>query len=89
METKRRNRYGVEYWFQAVGNNEYTLEGNFDPYWRYGGQEGAETIDYNDLGFVDPSGGPFVSVGGYIENNKIVKIRLVNEKVYVKVDPNV
>ena len=31
-----------------------------------GGKEDQEGIDPNDLGFFDPSGGPFVAVGSKI-----------------------
>jgi hypothetical protein len=31
-------------------------------YMRFGGKEGQDGIDRTDLGFFDPSGGPFVAV---------------------------
>ena len=63
-----KNRYGVEYTFVKYDDNLYRF--NMDEeemkYMRMGGREGQEQIDMNDLGFFDPSGGPFVSVGGKI-----------------------
>ena len=63
-----KNRYGVEYTFVKYDDNLYRF--NMDEeemkYMRMGGREGQEQIDMNDLGFLDPSGGPFVSVGGKI-----------------------
>lgn len=63
-----KNRYGVEYSFAKVEDNLYRFdmaESGME-YMSMGGREGQEQIDMNDLGFFDPSGGPFVSVGGKI-----------------------
>jgi len=68
-----RNRYGVEYRFEKIDDNTYTIVGDLR-YWRYGGREGQIDIDFTDLGFVDPSGGPFVGVGSKIEGRTVVKI---------------
>ena len=80
-----RNRNGVEYTFQKVDENTYTIVGALD-YWRYGGQEGQESIDYGNLGFVDPSGGPFIGRGYLIEGRKVVKISIADEKIYFRVE---
>ena len=32
-------------------------------------------MDFNDLGFADPSGGPFIEVGMQIAGRKIIRIR--------------
>jgi len=63
-----KNRYGVEYSYVKYDDNLYRFnmdEGSMN-YMRYGGKEDQDGIDPNDLGFFDPSGGPFVSVGGKI-----------------------
>lgn len=66
-----KNRYGEEYSFELIGENTYKFVG--DPkYCRYGGKQDAPDIDVNDLGFFDPSGGPFISEG-YKINGKPVK----------------
>jgi hypothetical protein len=69
-----KNRYGDEYSFDAVDDNTYTIVGDLK-YWRFGGREGQPELDLSDLGFVDPSGGPFIGLGMIIEGRKIVRIR--------------
>lgn len=69
-----RNRYGDVYTFERVDENTYTIKGDLK-YWRFGGREGQDTFDMNDLGFVDPSGGPFIEVGMQIEGREIVGIK--------------
>jgi hypothetical protein len=69
-----KNRYGNEYNFEKVDENTYTIVGDLS-YWRFGGREGQERMDMNDLGFVDPSGGPFIQVGAQIDGREIVRIR--------------
>jgi hypothetical protein len=68
-----KNRYGDEYSFEAVDANTYTIVGELK-YWRFGGKEGQPRMDMSDLGFVDPSGGPFISVGMKIEGREITNI---------------
>lgn len=69
-----KNRHGEVYGFTQVGDNEFTITGGLK-YWRFGGREGQTEIDWSNLGFVDPSGGPFISVGSIIEGRKVVRIR--------------
>lgn len=63
-----KNRYGVEYSYVKYDDNLYRF--NMDEegikYMRVGGKEGQDGIDRTDLGFFDPSGGPFVAVGSKI-----------------------
>lgn len=80
-----RNRYGNEYNFEKVNNNTYTITGDLK-YWRYGGNDGEDGIDYNNLGFVDPSGGPFIGRGYMIEGRKVVNISMSNDKIFFKVE---
>ena len=79
-----RNRYGDEYQFVKVNENTYTIEGDLK-YWRFGGKEGQESIDDNDLGFVDPSGGPFISIGYMIEGRAVNRISAVDDKITFEV----
>ena len=60
-------------WFEAVDDETYIIRGPLK-YWRYGGKEGQERIDPSDLGFVDPSGGPFITLGYGISGKKVTKI---------------
>jgi hypothetical protein len=73
-----RNRYGDEYTFEVVNENTYTIKGDLK-YWRFGGREGQEQMDLSDLGFVDPSGGPFIEVGMKIEGREIVNISAADD----------
>jgi hypothetical protein len=80
-----RNRYGVEYSFEKINETTYTIVGDLK-YWRYGGNEGEEGINYNNLGFVDPSGGPFISRGYKIEDRKIKRIYALGEALMFEVE---
>ena len=77
-----RNRYGDEYNFVSVDANTYEIVGDLK-YWRYGGREGQEQMDFTDLGFVDPSGGPFIELGMRIEGRKINRIRAERNSDYI------
>lgn len=80
-----KNRYGDEYSFEKVNDNTYTIVGNLK-YWRYGGREGQPEMDFTDLGFVDPSGGPFIQLGMMIEGRKINRIRAEGEQLFFEVE---
>jgi hypothetical protein len=81
-----KNRYGNEYSFVKTGDNEYTIKGELD-HWRFGGREGVEGLDINNLGFVDPSGGPFISVNEYfIEGRKVTNIASTSEGIFFTVE---
>ena len=80
-----KNRYGVEYSFEPVSDNTYTIVGALE-YWRYGGREGQEQMDFTDLGFVDPSGGPFIELGMSINGRKIRRISAEGEKILFEVE---
>ena len=89
-----RNRNGTEYSWEKVDDNtfKFVMEGNDLNWCRFGGQEGATTIDNNNLGFFDPSGGPFVSIGYELwdENEstyyKVVQISSTEEGMIVRVE---
>ena len=70
-----RNRYGDIYHFEKLSENTYTIVGDLK-YWRYGGREGQQQMDMSDIGFVDPSGGPFISIGDIIEGRRVTRIRV-------------
>jgi len=75
-----KNRHGVEYRFEEISPGVYTILGDLR-YWRFGGHEGVSGVDMTDLGFVDPSGGPFLAVGGEIEGHRIRRISVITEWV--------
>ena len=76
------NRYGDEYYFSVVPKSIsglatqyfFKMEGNSMKYARYGGKEGQEGIDINDLGMFDPSGGPYLALGMKIDGKPITRI---------------
>lgn len=72
-----RNRDGVEYSFKKLDDCTYTIVGDLK-YWRFGGRDGQSVMDESNLGFVDPAGGPFVSVGSNINGEEIVNISAHN-----------
>lgn len=80
-----KNRYGDEYRFEKLSENTYTIVGELK-YWRYGGREGQQQMDMNDIGFVDPSGGPFISIGHVIDGRKVNHISLVDDKIIFEVE---
>lgn len=81
-----RNRYGDIYHFEKLSENTYTIVGDLK-YWRYGGREGQQKMDMNDIGFVDPSGGPFISIGDIIEGRRVTRIRVDSgEKILFEVE---
>ncbi len=81
-----RNRYGNEYHFVPVDDKTYVIEGELE-YWRFGAKESnGGNIDINDLGFADPSGGPFLSAGYEIDGKKVERIYLANEKIHLEVE---
>ena len=81
-----KNRYGNEYHFEKTGDNEYTIKGDLS-YWRFGGREGVEGIDMNNLGFVDPSGGPYIAVNdSYIDWRKVTNIASNSEGIFFTVE---
>ncbi len=80
-----KNRYGDEYRFEKISENVYTIRGDLK-HWRYGGRIGQDQLDFSDLGFVDPSGGPFIELGMLIDGRRVVKISVVaNDDIYFEV----
>ena len=70
--------------FKKTGDNTYTIKGELE-YWRFGGREGVE-MDMNNLGFVDPSGGPFISIGYEIEGRKVTNIASTKDGIIFTVE---
>ena len=73
MDRTRRNRYGDVYRLKQINENTYQIVGELK-HWRFGGKQGQQEIDINDLGMADPSGGPYMEVGMEIEGRKIKRI---------------
>jgi hypothetical protein len=82
-----KNRYGDEYEFVKVNDNTYTITGDLK-YWRMGGRENAEGINMSSLAYVDPSGGPFISLGHIIKGRKVTNIASTKEGIFFTVEEN-
>jgi hypothetical protein len=84
---KYTNRYHDQYRFEKVSPTTYkfVMEGTSMEYCRCGGKEGEETIDLNDLGMFDPSGGPYICLGTKVDNKPIVKIASTDAGYVVEV----
>ena len=85
-----KNRYNDEYRFEQVRDKVYKIVGDLN-HWRYGGKEGTSGVDTDDLGFADPSGGPFMEVGGVVfltntEKKTIKKIWANEGGVFLEVE---
>lgn len=81
--SKYYNRYGDEYVFSQQEDGTVLWEGPFD-YYRYGINE-----DGTGLMFIDPSGGPFISVGHPLRylnsDNKISRLEWIDDGAAVKI----
>ena len=97
MNTMRQtNRDGGEYIFDCVSEHVFEMVAtNERMIWcmshcRFGGKAHAESIDYADLGFIDPAGGPFISPGFSIFDKKVKKISIEkhgdNERILFEVE---
>jgi hypothetical protein len=83
-----KNRYGKEYSFERVDDNTYKfiMAEEDTMYMSVGGREGQDQIDMNDLGYFDPSGGPFISIDSIIEYKRVSRIRSTEEGIFVDVE---
>lgn len=70
------NRYRDVYTWTKLSENvyEFTMEGDSMQYCRYGGKEGVEGIDDQDLDMFDPSGGPYVCLSMKIDDKEIKRL---------------
>jgi len=80
-----KNRYGDEYGFEMVSENVYKTIGNLK-HWRCGGKEGQQGIDMTDLGFIDPSGGPFIQLGSKVEGRPVKRISMICDTAFLEVE---
>lgn len=71
------NRYKDTYRFIKQSDTLYTfsMDGSSMNYCRYGGKENQRNIDTNDLGMIDPSGGPYMAVNEmFIDGREVIRI---------------
>ena len=81
---KITNRYGDKLWFEQVEPDVYKLGGVVE-HCRIGLKEGQGAVDYNDLGFFDPMGGPFISEGYPVGDKQVKQIMCREDGVYFRV----
>lgn len=78
------NRYGAKNYLELIGDDTYVLrfsdpqEGNWC---RVGLAEGHSWEDH-EYYFVDPSGGPFLSIGNKITEDKVITRIYLEENNY-------
>ena len=87
---KHTNRYGDVYWFEPLGDGRYkfVMNSGMDDWlkWcRFGGKEGQQSINMNDLGMFDPSGGPYVTIGTTLSFGVVTRIEAGDDGVVVTV----
>jgi hypothetical protein len=82
---KLHNRYGDKLWLELVEPDLYRLGGEAK-YCRFGGKQGQDYVDYDDLGFFDPSGGPFISEGYPVEGKAVKQIMCRKDGTYFRVE---
>ncbi len=69
------NRYRDEYSFVSVTDNTYKFVMENLQYFRCGGKEGEAEPNINDLGMIDPSGGPFMEPNTMsIDGREVIRI---------------
>ena len=82
------NRYGDQYFWHPVDENtyEFKMSGISLDYARMGFKiSEEEKVDYTDLAFFDPSGGPYVDYGTRIDGRKVCHIENHNGCFFVEV----
>jgi len=77
-----KNRNGDDITFEKVGDNTYKFYSSFG----YGLRTGYKDNIMKEISFVDPSGGPFVSIGYIIPeiNEEVIEILLENDEILIK-----
>tara|TARA_Y100000389_G_C17035841_1_gene305722 strand:+ start:185 stop:466 length:282 start_codon:yes stop_codon:yes gene_type:complete len=82
------NRYGDPYFWHPVDENtyEFKMPERLQAHCRMGFKlSDEERVDYTDLSFFDPSGGPFVDYDTVIDGKKVCHIEWHSGSFYVEV----
>ena len=69
------NRYKNKWCIEHIKNERYLLNMSEDAlkFCRFGGMPGKDLDKYN-LGYIDPVGGPFITIGDKIDDKPIMRI---------------
>lgn len=91
MDNKKRielyNRYYKNVYLEQISDDEYQLHGPDDAfsYMRLGYNN--DKNGYTSINFIDPDGGPFLSVGSKINENNVISfintLKIENHVVYI------
>lgn len=73
---KYTNRYGVEYEFVKIDENRvlFDMDSESLSYCRLGGFDYQEGVDWDNLSYFDPAGGPMIGVETEIDGRKVVRV---------------
>lgn len=89
MEKKKNiielsNRYRAKNYLEEVAENKYALRFGDDKEgdWCRVGLAAGTSWEDNEFTFVDPSGGPFMSVGGLIKDGLTIKRIYAEDNTY-------
>lgn len=84
---KQTNRYGDEWWWTEESENifKFNMTGNSLKYARMGGELNEERTKMETIHMFDPSGGPYIAIGGKIGDKVITRIWTVDDTFYVEV----
>ena len=82
------NRFGDTYFWKDLGDDRYlfVMDGDWLKYARAGGRKNSKSIDMDDLGMFDPSGGPYVAIGSIVEAKKVIHIKHTEDGYVVTVE---
>jgi hypothetical protein len=89
VQDKYRNRYGDTYYYEQTENEKvfkFVMEGDSMRWCRFGGKEGQDSVDMNELGMFDPSGGPYVEIGSTLCIGKVKRLYHGGENVMIEVE---
>ena len=87
--TKFKNRYGDTYYYETTETPnvfKFVMEGDSMKWCRFGGHDHQTSVDMNDLGFFDPSGGPYVDVGSKTPVGVVKRIFSNKDGLFVGVE---
>ena len=83
-----RNRMNVGYTFLKLNEREYLFQISAEDngYWRFGGKDNEPSVNMDDLGYFDPSGGPFVARGVEVDGRSVERIRSTPEGMILEIE---
>jgi hypothetical protein len=81
-----KNRYGDKFEFVSTDSpSRFLLEGELS-HFRFGAKEGDDGVNQLDLGMLDPSGGPFISLDTLIDGKRVTKISIYSKTIMLETE---